>query len=130
MKRADGKGAVVLGLAAAAALLASGLIESAPEQAARKPNRFAGNPAAVRAGAKLFGRECAGCHGSQREGTSAAPSLRGSRIHEAPPGALFWVIRNGSVFQGMPSFAHLPEPQIWQIVTYLQAAGDASPPAK
>jgi len=31
------------------------------------------------------------------------------------------VLRNGSLRHGMPSFAHLPEQQRWQIVTYLKS---------
>jgi len=121
----------IAGVAAAGMLFgAGGLIEKAPQRAGGRPNPFARNTSAVRAGEKLFERECAGCHGTQREGSSVAPSLRGTRLREAPPGALFWVIRNGAVFRGMPSFAHVPEPQIWQIVTYLQSAQDPSAPSE
>ena len=35
-------------------------------------------------------------------------------------GALFWALRNGSLNKGMPSFAHLPNPQRWQIITFLR----------
>jgi len=32
-----------------------------------------------------------------------------------------WVLKNGSIYQGMPSFAHLPEPQRWEIITFLRS---------
>ena len=101
--------------------MASGLtpLQQAPTKAAKLSNPFAGNPNAIQAGAKLYERECAACHGSNREGRKNAPSLNRSLVRQAPPGTLFWVLRNGSLNQGMPSFAHLPEPQRWQIVTFL-----------
>jgi mono/diheme cytochrome c family protein len=42
-------------------------------------------------------------------------------VREAEPGKLFWILRNGSLRHGMPSFAHLPEEQRWQIVMYLKS---------
>lgn len=38
-----------------------------------------------------------------------------------PEGALFWVLRNGSLRNGMPPFSHLPPQQRWQIVSYLKS---------
>jgi mono/diheme cytochrome c family protein len=83
-------------------------------------NPFQGNDQAKRAGAKLFARECAACHGVRLEGHGKAPSLDRQDIYRAPPGTLFRVLRNGRLYSGMPSFAHLPEPQRWQIITFLQ----------
>ena len=42
-------------------------------------------------------------------------------MHQASAGALFWILKNGSLRHGMPSFAHLPEPERWQIITYLRS---------
>jgi len=39
----------------------------------------------------------------------------------ATPGEIFWVITNGVVRRGMPSWSRLPEIQRWQIVTYLES---------
>ena len=99
---------------------AGSLLQSAPPKALSLANPLAGNETARRAGAKLFRKECAACHGLNGEGFEKAPPLRRADIAEAPPGALFWVIENGSLYHGMPSFAHLPEPQRWQIVTFLE----------
>ena len=80
------------------------------------------NERARRAGAKLFARECASCHGENGAGGQGkAPPLRQNEIYDAPPGALFWILRNGSLRRGMPSFAHMPEAQRWQIITWLRA---------
>lgn len=52
-----------------------GLVLRAPAKVARVSNPFEGNERALRAGAKLYARECAACHGSNREGGEKAPSL-------------------------------------------------------
>jgi mono/diheme cytochrome c family protein len=85
-----------------------------------RANPFATQPTAARAGQKLFERECSSCHGHQAQGTGRAPALAPPVLDQIPPGAIFWVLRNGSLRRGMPSFSHLPEPQRWQIVTYLK----------
>jgi hypothetical protein len=39
----------------------------------------------------------------------------------ATPGAVYWVISNGVVRHGMPSWSKLPEVQRWQIVSFLES---------
>ena len=115
-------GCLVLGVAAWAA--AGSLLHQAPDKYADRKNPFAGDEQARLAGAKLYARECAACHGQKGEGLGKAPPLKRTDVIEAPPGALFWVLRNGSLYRGMPSFAHLPEAQRWEIITYLQQSID------
>lgn len=118
---------LTLWLSLATAALAGGgatPIQKAPPQAANRMNPFQGSVTAQRAGAKLFAAECAACHGSHREGAGKAPPLNRPDVYRAAPGTLFWVLRNGSLRRGMPSFAHLPEPERWQIITFLQEAED------
>lgn len=98
------------------------LVQQAPASANRRPNPFSGQNQAERAGAKLYQRECAACHGRDAQGIGKAPPLISPSVEKASPGALFWVLRNGSIRRGMPSFSHLPDPQRWQIVTYLKSA--------
>jgi mono/diheme cytochrome c family protein len=98
---------------------ATDLVQRAPQQAAAVANPLASDEHTYRAGAKLYARECASCHGRDREGRKAPP-LNRAEVYDAAPGTLFWVLRNGSPYRGMPSFAHLPEPQRWQIVTFLK----------
>jgi mono/diheme cytochrome c family protein len=112
--------AVCMFVAAGMAQAAS-LVQDAPPDAAMR-NPFDGSERAQRAGAKLFARECASCHGENGlGGLGKAPPLRQKEVYEAPPGALFWILRNGSLNRGMPSFAHLPEAQRWQIIAWLKA---------
>jgi len=95
-------------------------LSQVPAHEAARVNPYAGQQTAVQAGAKLYQRECAACHGAQATGTRRAPALVSPILHHAPPGAVFWVLRNGSLRHGMPSFAHLPEARRWQIITYLE----------
>jgi len=111
---------------ALAATLAGSVIQDAPAEAASKQNPFDGSETARRAGAKLYARQCASCHGQNREGGDRSPSLTHSGIYGAPSGTLFWVLTNGALRSGMPSFAHLPAQQRWQIVTFLRDAASRS----
>ena len=99
---------------------ARSLPQRVPAKAKGRINPMADSPDASRAGRKLFVRECSGCHGPNGEGIGKAPPLVSAPLSGLSDGTLFWVLRNGSLLRGMPSFAHLPEPQRWQIVTYLQ----------
>ena len=114
-------GAAVLLMAAAAGARVGTLVQQAPQTAKARSDPFEGQIRARRAGAKLFARVCAGCHGPDGRGMGKAPPLNQADVHEASPGALFWVLRNGSLKRGMPSFAHLPEAQRWQIIVYLRS---------
>jgi mono/diheme cytochrome c family protein len=97
------------------------LVQQAVPKFVRLRNPYEGNSSAIEAGNKLFQRECAACHGKDARGMGKAPPLVLPDVYRAAPGALFWVLRNGSLKRGMPSYAHLPEQQRWQIVTYLKS---------
>jgi len=108
-------------VAAAALALPASLVERVPATVPHGSNPFEGNPQARQAGKKLYERECSACHGKNREGIGKAPPLNQPEVYSAPASTLFWILRNGSLRRGMPSFAHLPEPQRWQIVAFLRA---------
>jgi mono/diheme cytochrome c family protein len=94
-----------------------------PAKAAARRNPLESDPEAVAAGAKLFEQRCAECHGANAEGGKKGPNLRTEEIQQATPGALFWVMTNGVVRKGMPVWSRLPEPQRWQLVTYIKSLG-------
>jgi len=95
-------------------------LAKAPEKVRLRRNPLAGDDTAVAGGKKLFEQHCAECHGATGEGGKKAPSLVAAEVQDATPGALFWVLTNGVVRRGMPVWSKLPEPQRWQLVSYLQ----------
>jgi mono/diheme cytochrome c family protein len=104
-------------------------LAKAPPKAAARHNPLVSDPDAVAAGAKLFGMHCAECHGEMAEGSKKAPSLFAVEVQQAPPGTLFWLLTNGVVWRGMPVWSKLPEPQRWQLVSYIKSLGPASHPS-
>lgn len=116
----------VVWAAALASLIATAarrgtLLQHVPKEAASAANPFDSDENARLAGAKLYRQHCAQCHGASGEGTPGVPPLKRPDVTTAPPGALFWVLKNGSLRRGMPSFAHLPEPTRWQLITYIRS---------
>jgi len=91
-----------------------------PEKKRQRQNPFDSASNAVAAGAKLFRQNCASCHGDEGTGRDKHPNLHSDRIRNATPGELEWLLNNGSLKNGMPSWSRLPEPQRWQIVSYLK----------
>jgi mono/diheme cytochrome c family protein len=81
------------------------------------------------AGGKLFEQHCAECHGSTADGGHKGPSLRAREVQQATPGTLFWLLTNGVVRRGMPVWSKLPEPQRWQIVSYIKSLSAPESPA-
>src|SRR6202162_232340 len=102
-------------------------LAKAPRKAAARRNPLEADPDAVAAGANLFDQHCAECHGEMAQGGKKGPSLRADSVQQATPGALFWVLTNGVVRRGMPVWSKLPEPQRWQLVTYIKSLGSAAP---
>jgi len=103
------------------------VLAKAPKKAVARRNPMEKDPDVKAAGAKLFGMHCAECHGEMAEGEGKAPSLLADQVQQSTPGTLFWILTNGVVRHGMPVWSKLPEPQRWQIVTYLKSLG---PPEK
>ncbi len=104
-------------------------LAKAPAKAAARDNPLQKDPDAIPAGAKLFALHCAECHGDTGEGgkgNKKGPSLRAGEVQQATPGALFWLLTNGVVRRGMPVWSKLPEPQRWQLVSYIKSLGTSS----
>jgi mono/diheme cytochrome c family protein len=100
-------------------------LEKAPAKYRSKANPMLKDKDAVAAGKVLFEEHCAECHGESGLGSKKAPSLRAQEVQSAQAGSLFWILTNGVVRKGMPVWSKLPEPQRWQLVTYVQSLGPA-----
>jgi mono/diheme cytochrome c family protein len=98
-------------------------IQRAPAKTAARVNPYAGNPEAIAAGKKIYERRCANCHGPEGRGNAKTPDLHDPAIQQAPAGALFWLLKNGDIGDGMPAWSSLPDQQLWQLVTFLHTLG-------
>ncbi len=96
-------------------------LSKAPAKAAERRNPLESDPEAVAAGAKLFESHCAECHGANADGGRKGPSLRAQEVQQATSGTLFWLLTNGVVRKGMPVWSRLPDPQRWQLVSYIKS---------
>jgi mono/diheme cytochrome c family protein len=98
-----------------------GWLKKVPQADRERVNPFAAKPDAVAAGENLYRNNCARCHGANAEGKGSRPSLKSERLAAATDGEIAWIIKNGQMYKGMPSWGGLPEQQRWQIVTYLRS---------
>ncbi len=84
-------------------------------------NPLPGDAQNIAAGAKLYSESCARCHGRDGEGIRKKPSLRGPDTQSTSDGELFWLLRNGDLYHGMPSWSAVPESERWQIIAYIRS---------
>ena len=113
--------AIVLIFSASTLIAQDANFHNAPASSNQLKNPYAGQPAAVAAGSRLYATNCGGCHGTRGSGTGNIPRLSEGPTQSASDGEVFWFITTGAVDSGMPPFASLPERQRWQIVTYLKS---------
>ena len=93
----------------------------APATTKQLKNPYVAQRDAAEAGGRTYANDCVGCHGQSGKGGGNVPSLVSETIRTASDGELFWFITEGDVNSGMPSWAGLPEPQRWEVVTYLRS---------
>src|SRR5437763_530975 len=95
-----------------------------PSSGARRPaTSRAGNAYAVSQGQQLFEQyNCSGCH--FHGGGGIGPALMDDEwIYGSSPANIYTSIAEGRP-NGMPSWGgHIPDYQIWQLVTYVRAVG-------
>jgi len=105
------------GLAAAADWLTQ-----VPAHERQKSNPLGRQTDAIQAGRLLYAEHCSKCHGENAEGGKKRPSLRSPRVQsEATEGDVHWLLVNGNLRAGMPSWSKLPDQQLWQLVSYLRS---------
>jgi glucose/arabinose dehydrogenase len=114
-------GPVAVAVLAALGFSQTGSFHGAPDSAKQQKNPVAGQPAAIEAGKKLYGRNCLACHGKAGQGSGNVPPLAKGKLNAVSDGEVFWFITKGDKENGMPSWAFLPEDQRWQIVSYVKS---------
>jgi mono/diheme cytochrome c family protein len=113
---------VLISATALVAAVAADWLTEVPERDRQKTNPYRGQPQAIQAGSLLFADHCAQCHGDTAEGTKKRPSLRTPRVQsQATEGDLHWLLANGNLRRGMPSWSKLPDQQLWQVIAFLRS---------
>ncbi len=102
----------------------SAWLQHVPDADRKRTNPYAGQSDAIGAGSKLFADHCAKCHGADALGSRKKPSLRAPEVQNASDGEIFWLLRNGDLRHGMPSWSAIPEPSRWQIIAYVKSLGE------
>ena len=97
-------------------------LKNVPARDHEKTSPYHGQADAIAAGRRIFVDRCSQCHGENAEGTKKRPPLRSERVQQqATEGDLHWLLVNGNMRKGMPSWAKLPDQQIWQVISYVKS---------
>ena len=93
-------------------------------------------PDSVSAGAAIFAKQCASCHGASGKGDGAMAAKLKSKPadltdaewkHGPSDGEIFTLIRDGAKNAGMKAFrGALTDRQMWDLVNYIRSIGPAS----
>jgi mono/diheme cytochrome c family protein len=93
--------------------------------------------ASVEEGDKLFGTECAMCHGMDGHTPTdngrwmypRASDLTSPGVQRYSDGELFWIVQNGIRLSGMPAFGRVESDEhIWNLVHYLRTMRGSTHP--
>jgi mono/diheme cytochrome c family protein len=118
---------IVLGAAMVCLAADGSWLKHVPDADRSRVNPLAGQPEAIAGGERMFEDHCSKCHGADAQGRGKRPSLRSERVQHATDGEIFWLLKNGNLGKGMPTWAALPEPMRWQIIAYVKSLGPALP---
>jgi cytochrome c553 len=113
---------------------------SAPKEFQGKVNPLRNEPRFVKKGKVLSHIKakpiaCKQCHGMEGNGQGAmAPNLNPKprnftcqqTMEQISDGQLFWIIKNGSKGSSMPSYTHLSDRKIWQLIHYIRSLSEES----
>ncbi len=96
---------------------------SIPGAAKKAKNPVKATPDALASGTKYYSENCAVCHGNDGAGrTNPAkglspdvPDLRATPVQKLTDGEIFYLIRNGIRFTGMPGW-DFQDQEIWKLV--------------
>lgn len=93
--------------------------------------------ASIKEGDKLFGTECAECHGlAGHTPTDAgrwmyprATDLTSPEVQQYSDRELFWIVKNGIRLSGMPAFGRVESDEhIWNLSNYVRTLRGGAPP--
>lgn len=93
------------------------------------PPRPVNIKASIEAGGEHYGLDCSVCHSDDGHGRTPvgewmyprASDLTSKRVQSYSDQQLFWIIRNGIRFTGMPAFSEVETPDhIWDLVNYVR----------
>ena len=101
------------------------LLAGIPSAFAQVANPHEGNPAAIRAGAALFGYRCSSCHGGDARGING-PDLTALWVSGRTDERVFQTIRDGVSGSVMPA-SNAPDDEIWAMVAFLKNIGTVPP---
>jgi len=99
------------------------------------PLEPASTPASIAAGEKLYGGECASCHGlNGRTPTDAgrwmyprAADLTSGQVQQYSDRELFWIVKNGIRLSGMPAFGKVEtDEHIWQLIHHVRTLNQSA----
>jgi mono/diheme cytochrome c family protein len=97
-------------------------LKDVPARDHQKTNPYHDQAEAIAAGRRIFVDRCSHCHGENADGTKKRPPLKSERVQQqASEGDLHWLLVNGNMGKGMPSWAKLPDQQLWQVITYIKS---------
>ncbi len=95
-----------------------------------------GDAAQVQAGFELYRAHCVTCHGAP----GAPPEELAMGLHPVPPGLsfpkvqkrpdaeLFWIVKHGLKFTGMPGFGMMrSDEELWSLVAFVRMLPNLSP---
>ena len=97
-------------------------LKNVPARDHERTNPYQAQPEAIASGRRVFMDHCSHCHGENAEGTKKRPPLKSERVQlQATEGDLHWLLVNGNLAKGMPSWSKLGDPQIWQVISYVKS---------
>jgi mono/diheme cytochrome c family protein len=108
-------------------------VAPAPQEYINKINPLRKEPRNLKKGKVLYRlkarKACKYCHGMEGKGDGSMADLMDNAprnltckkyMNKITDGELFWVIKEGVVEGGMPSYKHLSDKKIWQLIQYIR----------
>jgi mono/diheme cytochrome c family protein len=107
-----------------------------PFKAAREPNPVKSTPESIAEGKKIYGYDCAQCHGATGDGkTDVAKDLKipdltdPALLKARTDGELFYILKNGH-YNMPPEGDRVKAEQLWDLVNYVRSLARKQPPAE